>query len=73
MKKNIIWRITLLIGVCPFIAPFLLGIYRMSIEAWTWSDWLFLYSFAYWPTYIVGLALVILSVKKLINRKNLNL
>lgn len=71
MKKSSIWKILLLIGVCPFAVPVLWGIYTMSVEvSWTWVDWIVMYSFLYWPTYIVGLVLIILSVCKLIKYKS---
>lgn len=59
------WKLMLLAGVCPFVAPFLLGFYRMSIERWTMADWLVLYSFVYWPTYVVGLVLIVIALRKL--------
>ena len=51
-----------MIGFLPFILPVALGLYRMSIESWTMSDWLILYSFIFWPTYIIGAAFIIASV-----------
>ena len=66
MKKTMFWKIILFAGMAPFLALVLLGIYTMSVEAgWTWADWLILYSFVYWPTYIIGLALILFSVNKL--------
>lgn len=65
MKKNIVWKILLFIGICPIIAPFISGIYKISIESWSFADWLILYSFVYWPSYVVGLILIILSGRKL--------
>jgi len=50
------------IGFLPFILPVALGIYRMSIESWTLLDWLILYSFIFWPTYIIGAAFIIVSI-----------
>ncbi len=63
------YKITLAIGICPFILPFILGVYRMSIESWTMLDWLVIYSFIYWPTYIIGLALILFAVSKLVGKK----
>ena len=35
----------------------------MSVETgWTLGDWLIMYSFVYWPTYIVGILLIIASL-----------
>ena len=68
MGKHVGWKILLLVGICPLILPFVLGVYRMSIESWTLIDWLVLYSFLYWPTYVIGLLLIIIAVKKLIRK-----
>jgi len=46
------------LGLLPFILPVALGLYRMSIESWTLLDWLVLYSFVFWPTYIIGAVLM---------------
>ena len=69
MYKAIIWKVLLLIGIFPFVLPFVLGVYRISIESWTMIDWLVLYSFIYWPTYVVGIVLIIVSLKKLLKQK----
>ena len=65
MKQNQIWKLLLLLGLVPFLLPVCLGLYRMRIETWTMVDWLVLYSFLYWPTYLVGLLLIVISVYKL--------
>ena len=65
LNKVLIWKTLLIIGICPFILPYILGIYRMSIESWIMIDWLVLYSFIYWPMYVVGIVLIIVSLKKL--------
>ena len=49
----------------PFVVPFLLGFYRMSIESWGLADWLSMYSFIYWTTYLIGFVLILIAVKKL--------
>lgn len=61
MKKNLIWNILLIIGIVPFLLPFVLGLYRMSIESWTMFGWLVMYSFIYWPTYIAGAVAIAVS------------
>ncbi|MBO5229005.1 MAG: hypothetical protein J6B39_08435 [Lachnospiraceae bacterium] len=66
MKKKLIWKLLLIVGVIPFVIPFVLCIYRMSIESWNYGDWLILYSFVYWPTYLIGLVLIAISIFKLI-------
>lgn len=72
MKKKTKWKIVLAIGVCPFILPIIVGIYRMSIETWTMLDWLIMYSFIYWPTYIVGLVLILVAVNRLLSEKKMS-
>ena len=71
MKRNLIWKLLLLGGICPFLAPLVMGAYTMCVEhGWTWGDWLVLYSFVYWPTYVIGVALIILAVWGLCREKN---
>lgn len=62
MKKNLLWIILLIIGLCPFAAPLVMSLTRGSIP---FLDWLVLWSYVYWPTYIIGLALIVFSVVKL--------
>lgn len=69
MKKKTKWKVVLAIGICPFILPVIVGIYRMSIESWSMLDWLVMYSFIYWPTYIVGLVLILIALYKLLCKK----
>ncbi|MBR4987067.1 MAG: hypothetical protein IKY81_00195 [Methanocorpusculum sp.] len=61
-KETYLWILGFLLGIIPFIVPFALGIYRMSIEHWELFDWLVLYSFIYWPTYFAGFLLMIISL-----------
>lgn len=60
--KKYLWKILMVVGVIPLLLPFVLGIYRMSIESWTMGDWLVLYSYIYWPTYVLGLGLIAAGV-----------
>ena len=62
MKHTHLWILGFLVGIVPFIVPFVLGIYRMSIEHWELFDWLILYSYVYWPTYLIGFILVVISL-----------
>ena len=34
----------------------------MTIESWILFDWLVLYSFVYWPTYLAGLIVIVISL-----------
>lgn len=63
MKKAFIWKLLLVIGICPFVVPFLMSVTRAS--SWSLFDWLIMYSFVYWPTYVVGLVLIGISLYKL--------
>lgn len=57
MKKHL-WKALIVIGIIPLMLPVLLGAYHMLIESWTMGDWLILYSYVYWPTYVIGLVLI---------------
>ena len=66
MKNKRLWWILLTIGMIPFAAPFIGFAYEMiNASSWTLVDWLVLYSFVYWPTYIIGVILIVISVIKL--------
>ena len=70
MNKKI-WRTLLVLGIVPFLIPFFgFGYEMLNASDWSLFDYWFLYSFLYWPTYLVGLALIILSVWKLRGRKD---
>lgn len=69
MKKSILWNIFLIIGILPFVLPFIFGIYKISIESWTMFDWLVMYSYIFWPTYIIGAIAIAVSVIGNIVRK----
>lgn len=59
------WKGVFLLGLVPFFLPVCVGLYRMSIESWTLFDFIVLYSFLYWPTYVIGLILIVLSAVQL--------
>lgn len=66
MKNKLIWRIMLAVGIAPFVFPFLNFVYEMMISSsWTFAEWMILYSFVYWPTYIVGAIIIGISIYKL--------
>ncbi|MBQ9747889.1 MAG: hypothetical protein IJV98_03810 [Clostridia bacterium] len=67
--KQHIWKILLPIGIIPFMIPFVLGFYKMSIESWKLMDFLVLYSFLYWPTYLVGLLVIAVAIALLVSVK----
>lgn len=75
-KKKILWIILLIIGLVPLIIPLIYSIgnaifgfsgicfigckndYGLS----AFFDSMVLYSFVFWPTYIIGLILIIVSI-----------
>ena len=67
--KNVFQILLLLAGIVPFVVPVLLGIYQMSIEHWDYLDWLILYSYVYWPTYVAGIILMGISLAGIIHQK----
>ena len=70
MNKKIWWPL-LVLGIVPFLIPFFgFGYEMLNASNWTLLDYCFLYSFLYWPTYLVGLILIILAVCKLRGRKS---
>lgn len=73
------WKIVLFLGITPFLAAILSGFYAaitgfsgfaiMSPNLYGWAaftEWIVLYSFIFWPTYVIGLVLILLAVAKLI-------
>ena len=66
MKNKRLWWFLLAVGLIPFAAPFIGFAYEMiNSSSWSLMDWLILYSFAYWPTYLVGFVLIAISAYKL--------
>ena len=66
MKNKRFWWFLLVVGLIPFAAPFIGFAYEMlNSSSWSLMDWLILYSFVYWPTYLVGFVLIAISVYKL--------
>ena len=64
MKRNI-WKLLIAVGVIPLGLPVILGCYHMWLESWTLGDWLIMYSYIYWPTYVLGLVLIAVGIIKL--------
>ena len=69
MNKKL-WRTLLVLGIVPVLIPvFGFGYEMLNGSGWTLLDYLVLYSFLNWPTYLVGLVLIVISVFKLRGRK----
>ena len=68
MKNSLVWKILLVIGICPLIAPFFyyfLQHFAHNDYSWTLSDMVIMWSFLYWPTYLIGLVILGISLYKL--------
>lgn len=78
-KEKMIWKILFVIGMLPFIILLSFGVYN-SINGFSGMcffncynyygiralmDSVVLYSYIFWPTYIIGFVFIILSVKNL--------
>lgn len=66
--KNI-WNYLFYVGFLPFIIPVVMALYSVSVESWNFFDWILLYSVIYWPTYIVGIILILVAMRKGKNAK----
>ena len=74
-----IWKFLLFLGTMPFLVPMFMGIHRAitglptgwivstgCIYGWeAFSQFVLMYSYLLWPTYLVGLALIILGIYKI--------
>lgn len=77
MRKKL-WIFFLILGTIPFIIPLVYGIYSFfaGFSFFTTTkgfegmfDAIIVWSFVYWPTYIIGLILIIVSIIKLKKKK----
>lgn len=65
MKKEIIYKLLFVLGLCPFLAPFfyyLILLFIHSSNSFTLTELLVMWSFVYWPTYLIGIGLIIISI-----------
>ena len=84
-KKNIIYIILIVVGLIPFIVPIVWAISsaikgdslgmcvldcEISYGLSVFFDFLLWYSIVFWPTYVIGIALIIVSIQKLLINKN---
>lgn len=81
MKKRGFWKVVLFIGFVPFVIALGSGVYAgftgysglaiSSAPAYglaAFMDWMILYSYLYWPTYVIGLVLIGVSLVQLRKR-----
>lgn len=66
MKKQMIWLTVLLLGIIPFVSPFVTGLYHIWLGSWTMFDWFVMYSFIYWPTYLIGILAIPIAIFQLL-------
>lgn len=59
MKKNWLWKSLFVVGLILLLLPVLLSFNRMS--SLSFLDWMIMYLYLYWPTYILGIVLMIVS------------
>ncbi|MBE6615154.1 MAG: hypothetical protein E7631_07610 [Ruminococcaceae bacterium] len=70
-EGSLFWKILFFLGLCPFLIPFIVYTYEMLIgSGFTLADWLILYSFLYWWTYVIGLVFCVLAAVQLKRKKN---
>lgn len=70
--KKMKWKILLVVGLLPFLIALIGGLSKLSTGflgdagADAFWSWVVLCSFIYWPAYVVGFILIILSAAKLL-------
>ena len=81
MKKRTFWKVLLCIGFLPFVIALGSGMYA-GITGFSglvisgapvydfaaFMDWMILYSYLYWSTYVIGLVLIVVSLVQLRKR-----
>ena len=55
-RRKLLSAILCILGTAPFAAALVLGLFRDSMLSY--SDFLILYSYLFWPTYILGAILL---------------
>ena len=58
MNRNIIAYILIGLGTVPFLAALILGLPIFRVSYLTYGDFLILWSYLFWPTYILGVLLL---------------
>lgn len=68
MKR--IWNYLFYAGFLLFILPICMALYSMYVETWDFLEWIMLYSVIYWPTYVIGILVIVIAAKKRKNGKD---
>ena len=54
MKRRIIAYVLIGLGTVPFLAALILGLPMFRVSYLTYGEFLILWSYLFWPTYILG-------------------
>ena len=69
MKRNIISYVLIGLGTVPFLAALILGLPVFRVSYLTYGEFLILWSYLFWPTYIFGALLMLGGTVLIILRK----
>ena len=58
MKRNVIAYILIGLGTVPFLVALILGLPMFRVSYLTYGEFLILWSYLFWPTYILGILLI---------------
>lgn len=58
MKMTVLSRILSVLGLVPFAAATVLGLPIFRADSLTYGEFLLLWSYLFWPTYILGVLLL---------------
>ena len=71
-NRKVFWKVLLVIGILPFAIPLLIsfisaifGLGLFYAEGLSGVDFLVLWSFIFWPTYVIGVFAIIISIIKI--------
>lgn len=71
-NRKVFWKVLLVIGILPFAIPLLIsfisaifGLGLFYAEGLSGIDFLVLWSFIFWPTYVIGVFAIIISIIKI--------
>ncbi len=62
MKRKIISYVLIGLGTVPFLAALILGLPMFRASNLTYGDFLILWSYLFWPTYILGAILILAGI-----------
>ncbi len=65
MKGGLLWKVLLIVGLIPFAAPFVIFCILSTRNpglSGEFVEYVMIYSIFCWPTYAVGIVLIVLSM-----------